>query len=78
MTKNKIVYALDNQQMFSIDDINKLSKYIAYYKIGYQSIASNTLMNQLYVCSNFNLPVILDIKLHDTPNTVFNFIKSIA
>lgn len=78
MIKNKIIYALDSQQMFTVDEIIELNKYIAYYKIGYNSIASNSFNNQLDMCDKYNLSVMLDMKLHDTPNTVSNFIKLIS
>jgi len=75
---NKIVYAIDSNK--SYDELeNVFKKYSGLlHSIKLNSLIYTFRINQLVILSvNYNIPLFFDLKLYDTPKTVYNTIANL-
>ena len=78
MKKNKIIIALDNDNLDkSLLIIKKLKKEAFAFKLGYEFFF-NFGINGYKKIQNEDVKIFLDLKLHDIPNTVAKGIKAIS
>ena len=72
-----IIYAADNEDLYgTIKMVDQIQDHICMVKIGMQLFSAYGI-ESIYT-DNFNIPVFLDLKLHDIPNTVAKAIEAIT
>lgn len=78
MTQNPIFYALDFSSLQKAKEMSLLLKnYIGGLKIGLRFFVANGMSGVLEI-AKFGLPIFLDLKLYDIPNTVGQTIREIS
>ena len=77
MNSNKIIVALDSDNLVKVIKLTKILKNEVYaFKIGYQFFLNFGLIGYKKIFS-IHPKIFLDLKLHDIPNTVKNGIKAL-
>lgn len=78
--QNKIICAIDTNNLDDLKVITSLKGYVGYFKIGLNLFTAIGPYALKMACS-FNAPIFLDLKLHDIPKTIYesvsNFSKNI-
>lgn len=72
-TKDKIIVALDTDLDNAVKIINELKDRVGYYKINSLYISDPEIID---IIKQNNAKIFLDLKFHDIPNTVANYISS--
>lgn len=79
ITKNPIFYALDfADKKKAIEMLKKIHRNLGGIKIGLEFFVVNGMSGLQEIAKLFNLPIFLDLKLYDIPNTVAKTIKEIC
>jgi orotidine-5'-phosphate decarboxylase len=78
MTTSKIICALDYSSIYDAKEIVELIKNdVGMLKIGTELFTCSA-HDAINMCHNANLPIFLDLKLHDIPETVAKTIKNVS
>jgi len=72
---SKVIVALDDNDIYRlIDIVNQLSYFVNFYKVGLQSFISIG-KELIKILKSLNCKVFLDLKIYDTPNTIFKTVE---
>ncbi len=74
--KDYLICALDTENIFQVHKwINELQDTVGMYKLGLELFTNNA-MSSVDLLTHLDIPIFLDLKFYDIPNTVYKTVRN--